>query len=116
MGDYSASNKTATERVLLTFVQNLAGKILMTPMPAYRAPDPDVFNKPRQYNELKYRIYNTELRMEFYINILKKFSISGRAVMSVFAGSKFTLAAMVSTCVPHVIMTNVSKITFALCN
>jgi len=97
MGDYSMSNSKATERVLLTFVQNPDGGNMMTPRAVYRALDTDVFNEPRLYNELKYRIHNTELRMEFYINIIRKFSIGGRAVMSVFAGSKFTLAAMVST-------------------
>ncbi len=68
---------------------------VLSPKPAYRAPNTDVFNKPRLYNELVYRINNTELRMEFYLNILKEFSVPGMNVVSVFGGSKLTLAAMV---------------------
>jgi len=70
---------------------------MMTSKSAYRAPDADVFKKTRVYNELKYRIHNIKLRIEFYLNIFRKFIIGARGVMSVFVGSKFTLATMVST-------------------
>jgi len=96
MGGYSASNSRATEKVYLIFLQDESRvRSVVVPKPAYRAPDTDVFNKPRLYNELVYRIHNTELRMEFYLTILKNFCIQGSSVLSVFAGSKFTLAAMV---------------------
>ncbi len=95
MGDYSPNNSKAVEKVYLTFLQNPNNAVLITPKLAYRAPNTDVFNKPRAYNELRYRINNTELRMEFYLGILKRFCFAGRSVMSLFAGAKFTCAAMV---------------------
>ena len=46
-------------------------------------------------SEHKYRVYRTELRMEFYIELLQSFTVSGDNVLSVYAGSKFLIACTV---------------------
>ena len=70
MGDYSASNNKAKKKVYFTCLRNKISYSIHIPRPTYRAVDTNVFNKPKAYNELKYMIHNTELRMEFYLNIL----------------------------------------------
>ena len=94
MGDYSSNKNKTIEKMYLTFVQNKTSNSIHTPRPAYCALDTDVFNKPRAYNELKYRIHNTELRMKFYLNILRMFCVGEMSVMLLFAGAKFTCAAL----------------------
>ena len=51
----------------------------------------------RFHNDAKYRIHASELRMEFYIYLLQNFAECGTNVISVYAGSKFLLAAKVRT-------------------
>lgn len=80
MGDYSSSKSKAIEKMYLNFLQNKTNNSIHTPRPAYRAPDMDIFNKLKVYNELKYKTYNMELKM---------------GVMSLFAGAKFTCTAMI---------------------
>jgi len=46
--------------------------------------------------EAKYRIHPSELRMEFYINLLESFCIMRENVIGVYTGSKFMIAAKVS--------------------
>ena len=95
MGDYSSNKSKTIKKVYLTFLQSKPNNSIHTPRPTYCAPDTDVFNKPRAYNELKYMIHNTELRIKFYFNVLRRFCIGGMDVMSLFAGAKFTCAALV---------------------
>ena len=46
-------------------------------------------------NEGKWRLQLTELRMEFYVNILQDFAAASENILAVFTGRKFTLAAKV---------------------
>jgi len=46
--------------------------------------------------EAKYRIHPTELRMEFYINLLERFCVKGENVIGVYTRAKFMIAAKVS--------------------
>ena len=54
------------------------------------------WEKPGHYNELMYRIYPTELRMEFYLQVLNLFCEHRVDVFSVFAGGKIICATWVS--------------------
>ena len=62
----------------------------------YFAPDTIKYKDAKRYNELPFRMYNMELRMEFYLWLVEMFCLPGSGVFSVFAGSKLTCAALVS--------------------
>ena len=50
---------------------------------------------PSKNNEGKWRLRPTELRMEFYLNILQDFAATSENILVVFTGRKFMLAAKV---------------------
>ena len=62
----------------------------------YFAPDTIKYKDVKKYNELPFRMYNMELRMEFYLSLVEMFCVPGSGIFSVFAGSKLTYAALVS--------------------
>jgi hypothetical protein len=62
----------------------------------FNCPETPRYMKVHAYSELEYRIYNTELRMEFYLWLVKMFVKSGQSIFSGFAGGKLTCAAVVS--------------------
>ena len=55
-----------------------------------------MYTKPHGYNELEFRVYNTELRMEFYLWLVHKFCRSGGAILFIFGRGKITYAVVVS--------------------
>ena len=66
----------------------------------FSCPDTSRYVKARAYSELEYRIHSLELRMEFYLWLVKNFCTAGGCVFSGFAGGKLTCAAMVRTPLP----------------
>ena len=48
-----------------------------------------------QYMEAKYRLYASELQMEFYFELLNLFCIAGENIIGIHSGAKFMLAAKV---------------------
>ena len=86
----------ATKNVILTFLQDTDARAHI-PIPTdFYPPEMLVYNKPHSYNELENRVYNTELRMEFYLWVVRKFCRPGGSILSIFGGGKITCAAMVS--------------------
>ena len=53
------------------------------------------YTDPSKNNEGKWRLRPTELRMEFYVNILQDFAAASENILAVFTGRKFMLAAKV---------------------
>ena len=53
------------------------------------------YTDPSKNNESKWRLRLTELRMEFYLNILQDFVAASENIFAVFTGHKFMLAAKV---------------------
>ena len=53
------------------------------------------YTDPSKNNEGKWRLRPTELRMEFYVNILQDFAAALKNILAVFTGRKFMLAAKV---------------------
>ena len=53
------------------------------------------YTDPLKNNEGKWRLRSTELRMEFYLNILQDFAATSVNILAVFTGCKFMLAAKV---------------------
>ena len=53
------------------------------------------YTDPSKNNEGKWGLRPTELRMEFYLNILQDFAAASENILAVFTGRKFMLAAKV---------------------
>ena len=57
----------ATKNVILAFLQDTDSRAhIQIPTNFYPLETP-VYTKPHGYNKLEHRVYNTELRMEFYL-------------------------------------------------
>ena len=59
LGDLSA--RRATRKVILTFLQDVDCRDHMEIRPDFFLPESPVYTKPHGYNELEFRVYNTEL-------------------------------------------------------
>ena len=94
LGDLSA--RRATRKVILTFLQDVDCRDHVEIRPDFFPLESPVYTKPHDYNELEFRVYNTELRMEFYLWLVRKFCRPGGAILSIFGRGKITCAAMVS--------------------
>ena len=94
LGDLSAGR--ATRKVILTFLQDVDCREHVEIRLDFFPPESPVYTKPHGYNELEFRIYNTELRMEFYLWLVRKFCRPGGNILSIFGGGKITCAAVVS--------------------
>ena len=94
LGDLSAGR--VTKKVILTFLQDVDYRDHVEIRPDFFLPESLVYTKPHGYNELEYRVYNTELRMEFYLWLVRKFCRPRGALLSIFGGGKIICAAVVS--------------------
>ena len=94
LGDVSVSR--TPKKVFLIFLQDLKNEKQVSIPEEFNCPEIARYMKVRAYNELEYHIHNIELRMEFYLWIVLKFSVPGKSVFSGFAGEKLTCTAMVS--------------------
>jgi hypothetical protein len=72
--------------------EGLQGKILSK----YRAPDIPYYLEAGKYQELKYRLSSSELRMELYLDLLYDFCRLGDWFLGVYIRSKCLVAAKVS--------------------
>ena len=57
--------------------------------------DVSYYSDVGHYMEVKYRIYASELRMEFYFQLLQFFCRVGETIIGIHCGGKFMLAAKV---------------------
>ena len=57
--------------------------------------DVPYYSKVERYNEVKYRVEPSELRMEFYLEIMKLFCRAGENFVGIHCGSKCLLVAKV---------------------
>ena len=94
LGDLS--NGRATRKVILTFLQDVDCREHVEIRLDFFPPKSRVYTKPHGYNELEFRVYNTELRMEFYLWLVRMFCHPGGAILSIFGGGKITCVAVVS--------------------
>ena len=65
LGDLSA--RRATRKVILTFLEDVDYHEHVEIRLDFFPPESPVYTNPRSYNELEFRVYNTKLRMEFYL-------------------------------------------------
>ena len=93
---YDAPAAKSMTKVFLTFLQDKNNLPQVRVSEVFLCPETAWYTKPKNYSELEYRIYNSELRMEFYLWVVGIFCHSSQPVFSAFAGGKFTYAAMVS--------------------
>jgi hypothetical protein len=98
--DRAANNRLARGTVFLIFLvwkSYRASKRDPIVIPkAFVAPQTSIYSKPRKYNELKYRIDTSELRMEFYLRVLKMFCKPSDNMFSVFGSGIVLCAGLVS--------------------
>ena len=57
--------------------------------------DVPYYSNVGRYNEVTYRVYATELRLEFYFELLSLFCRANENVIGIHCGSKFMLTAKV---------------------
>jgi hypothetical protein len=67
------------------------GKILSE----YHALDIPYYLEVGKYQELKYRLSSSEMRMELYLDLLFDFCRPGNRFLGVYSGSKYLVAAKV---------------------
>ena len=94
LGDLSMGR--ATRKVILTFLQDVDYRKHVEIRLDFFLPESLVYTKPHGYNELEFRVYNTELRMEFYLWLVRKFCHPGGNILSIFGGGKIICATVVS--------------------
>jgi len=81
--------KKAEPNIHIIFMIRMGYKTKTTSLPkSFEAPDTNEFSVAGAYNEMDYRIYENELRMEFYIRILDLFCDPGDAVYTVHGKGK----------------------------
>ena len=61
----------------------------------YRAPEVPYYLEPGKYQEQKFRLDSSELRMEFYLELLYNFYRPGDRFLGVYSRSKCLAAAKV---------------------
>ena len=95
--DLNSSYAVARAPVHLIFIIKRKAQIKPRSIPRrFEVPAVSKWSKAGAVNELEYRIYDTELRMEFYLGLIDLFYDAREEVYSVYAGGKFLCAAWVS--------------------
>ena len=98
--DCLANNRLAQSMVYLIFLIQKSYKAsrsdpIVIPN-TFAALQTSMYSKPCKYNELEYRIDNSELRMEFYLRILEMFYKPRDSILSIFGGRKVPYVGLVS--------------------
>jgi hypothetical protein len=97
IGDVPERSSRAKDVVQLIFLVKTGANIKPCHIPrTFQVPPKSHYNTKRQIWEVEYRIYDTELRMEFYLSVLDLFLSPGDKVLSYFGGGKVICAAWVS--------------------
>jgi len=93
--DLPVNSAKSFKKVRLIFLQSVENLFQAQIKSEFQSPD-SIYRDPRRFDELLYRMYNMELRMECYLWLINKFCLLGSNVFSVFAGGKLTCVALVS--------------------
>jgi hypothetical protein len=97
IGDVPERSTRAKDPIQLLFLVKNGAAVKTRKIPkSFTVPLRSHYNTRRQTLEVEYRIYDTELRMEFYLSVLGLFVSPRDVVVSYFAGGKITCAAWVS--------------------
>ena len=97
---YDSKTRAPPSSVYLLFLFKLedsrADSLRQNVRPLFNVPsDVLYYSEYGRYNEAKYRLYSSELRMEFYFELLRLFSLGGENVLGIHTGTKFMLASRV---------------------
>ena len=96
LGDATLNSNKAKATVNLIFLIKRGSQPKARTIPReFYVSETTKWMKPGLYNELEYRIYLMELRMEFYLHVLDLFCITRQNVFFVFAGGKIIYLAWV---------------------
>ena len=96
--DLNPSSAVARAPVSLIFLIKRKAQIKQRSIPRrFEVPVVLKWSKAGAVNELEYRIYDTELRMEFYLGLIDLFCDAREEVYSIYVGGKFLCTAWVSS-------------------
>ena len=98
--DLPATHRNVQAPISLMFLIRHVDKDRISILEEFAAPNTFVYTKPRKYQELEYRDQPSELRMEFYLQLLDLFCCRGNTIYSVFSGTKILCARLVSHALP----------------
>ncbi len=97
---YDSSGRGQVPNVYLVFLfkkgNDRAQRLRANARSDFKVADCAYYLEHAKYQEAKYCILNSELRMEFYLELLKLFTRPGENILGVYSGSKCMLAARVS--------------------
>ena len=95
----SVTNQSTTPLVTLLFLlkKDDTGRAINKDavLKMYTTSEIPYYLEPSKNSEAKYRLHPSELRMEFYIDILQSFGCAGENVIGIYAGAKLMIAAKV---------------------
>ena len=98
--DWAANNRLVRGVVFLIFLiwksYRVSKKDPIVILKVFATPQTLFYSKPRKYNELEYWIDTLELRMKFYLKVLKMFCKPSDSMFLVFSGRKILCAGLVS--------------------
>lgn len=97
LGGYSAKSKEALEPVRLLFLIKQSVRLAARPSEIYLAPEHMLYEKPRKYNEVEYSMFANELRMEFYLQVIRLFCGKRESIFLLYTGTKAIVASVVSS-------------------
>ena len=98
--DLPATHRNARAPISLMFLIRHVDKNRINIPEEFEAPNTSVYTKPRKYQELEYRDQPSELRMEFYLQLLDLFCRPRDIIYSVFNGTKILCTGLVSHAPP----------------
>ena len=94
--DLPATHTNVRAPISLMFLIRHVDKDKINIPEEFAAPNNFVYIKPRKYQELEYRDQPSELRMEFYLQLLDLFCCPRNTIYSVFSGTKILCDGLVS--------------------
>ena len=96
--DLNPNSVVARAPVSLIFLIKRKAQIKPRSIPRrFEVPAVSKWSKAGAVNELEYRIYDTKLRMEFYLGLIDLFCNAREEVYFVYAGGKFLCVAWVNS-------------------
>ena len=100
LGGHPPKSRIAMEPVKLLFLidDNELENDGSTPEPLsqYATPDHPLYKDNRKFNERRYAMYPSELRMEFYLQVFRTFSTTWGVVYQLYGGTKSLMASAIS--------------------
>lgn len=96
LSELPAKSKLALQHVKLLFLIKPSVEIKNQPKDYYIVPSHMLYKATRMYNKTEYNMYQNELRMEFYLEIIQMFCVKDESNFLLYIGAKAVVASVVS--------------------